>query len=280
MGSVQFELKEQYRIEDLIKIMELLRSEEGCPWDREQTHQSIRKNLIEEAYEAAEAIDLENASMLREELGDVLLQVVFHARIAQEDGIFSFDDVCDGICKKLILRHPHIFGSVQVNDSAEVLKNWDAIKKEEKGQKSQTDTLISVPKVLPALMRSSKVQQRAARAGFDFSNAAAAFDSLETEVAELWEAMDGSSGQETVSTVDQAHLEEELGDVLFATVNVARLLSKDPEECLTASCEKFIRRFSQVESLAKEQGLDMSTAGMEVLDGLWNQVKKKEHKDA
>ena len=125
-------------MEDLLKIMEMLRGEGGCPWDREQTHQSIRKNMIEEAYETAEAIDLGDAVMLREELGDVLMQVVFHARISQEEGGFSFDDVCDGICKKLILRHPHIFGSVQVSDSAEVLKNWDAIKKEEKGQKRQT----------------------------------------------------------------------------------------------------------------------------------------------
>lgn len=273
---MDFVLKEQYRVEDLLKIMELLRGEGGCPWDREQTHQSIRKNMIEEAYETAEAIDLEDPAMLREELGDVLLQVVFHARISQETGGFSFDDVCDGICKKLILRHPHIFGTVQVSDSAEVLKNWDAIKKEEKGQQSQTDTLLSVPKVLPALMRSAKVQQRAARAGFDFADAAAAFDSLETEVAELWEVMEGHSEHSDLSAPQQERLEEEMGDVLFASVNVARLLGKDPEECLTASCEKFIRRFSQVEALAKEQELDMSKAGMEVLDGLWDQVKERE----
>lgn len=266
-------------MEDLLKIMEMLRGEGGCPWDREQTHQSIRKNMIEEAYETAEAIDLGDAVMLREELGDVLMQVVFHARISQEEGGFSFDDVCDGICKKLILRHPHIFGSVQVSDSAEVLKNWDAIKKEEKGQKRQTDTLLSVPKVLPALMRSSKVQQRAARAGFDLPDAVAAYDSLKTEVDELWEAMDSGSGQGDTGETDQAHLEEELGDVLFASVNVARLLGKDPEECLTASCEKFIRRFSRVEALAEEQGLDMSEAGMTVLDGLWDQVKEEERRN-
>lgn len=147
---INYKRKEHYRVEDLVEIMSILRGEGGCPWDREQTHESIRQNMLEEAYEAAEAIDLKNPEMLCEELGDVLLQVVFHARMEQEKGGFTFDDVADGVCKKLILRHPHIFGDVQVRDSDEVLKNWDAIKKVEKSQKTTTDTLRAVARSLPA----------------------------------------------------------------------------------------------------------------------------------
>ena len=147
-----FELKEHYTIDDLLHIMRILRGEGGCPWDREQTHASIRKNMIEETYETVEAIDRQDSGMLREELGDVLLQVVFHTQMEQERGVFNFDDVCDGICQKLILRHPHIFGDVVAKTSDQVLKNWDEIKKKEKGQTSAAQTLRSVPAVLPALM--------------------------------------------------------------------------------------------------------------------------------
>ena len=155
--GLSFDQKQNYRIEDLLRIMELLRGEGGCPWDREQTHQSIRNNLIEEAYEVVEAIDMESPEMLKEELGDLLLQVAFHSRMSEEAGHFRFDDVADGICKKLILRHPHIFGEVSVRDPEEVLDNWEEIKKREKGQKTATDAVKSVPRVFPALMRSQKV---------------------------------------------------------------------------------------------------------------------------
>ncbi|MEG0614402.1 MAG: MazG family protein, partial [Oscillospiraceae bacterium] len=160
---VDFLTKENYTIKDLVDIMKILRSDKGCPWDKEQNHQTIRKDFIEETYEVLEAIDLADDELLQEELGDVLLQVVFHSQIEQESGGFSFDDVCDGICKKLIVRHPHVFGEVSVKNTGEVLKNWDNIKQETKNQKSCTQTLESVPKILPSLMRSAKVIKRAKR---------------------------------------------------------------------------------------------------------------------
>ena len=170
---VDYKKKDHYVFSDLVEIMTILRGEGGCPWDREQDHKSIRQNMLEEAYETVEAIDCESPEMLCEELGDVLLQVVFHARMEEEKGSFNIDDVADGICKKLILRHPHIFGDVQVADSAEVLKNWDAIKKVEKNQKTATDTLNAVARSLPALMRAEKVLKKAERAGYstEFSDA-------------------------------------------------------------------------------------------------------------
>ena len=165
---VNFQQKDFYSIDDLQEIVKLLRSENGCPWDKEQTHKSIKSDFIEEVCEAIEAIDLEDSDLLREELGDVLLQVVFHCQIERENGNFKFEDVCNEVCKKLIVRHPHVFGDVLVNNTDDVLKNWDSIKKETKGQESYTDTLKSVAKSLPALMRAQKVGKRAMRAGMDF----------------------------------------------------------------------------------------------------------------
>ena len=261
---MDFQIKESYGIADLVKVMELLRSENGCPWDREQTHVSIRKDLIEEAYETVEAIDCGSSEMLCEELGDVIMQVVFHSRIAEEQHHFDFDDVADGICKKLILRHPHVFGDVKVNGSEQVLANWDEIKKVEKGQNTATDTLKSVPKVFPALIRSQKVQKRAAKTGFDYTDAEMAFGDLKSEVAELEAAMSRSDPDDCF---------EELGDLLFSVVNVARMLKIDAEDSLTASCEKFIRRFEKVEDMASQRGIDMSTASLERLNELWREAK-------
>ncbi len=263
--AIDFTTKDRYNMQDLIRIMRILRCDEGCPWDREQTHQSIRKNLIEETYEVCEAIDTEDAELLKEELGDVLLQVVFHTQMEQEQGTFDFDDVCTGICQKLILRHPHIFSDVEVNNSADVLRNWDAIKKKEKGQESFTQTLQGVSKALPALMRSTKVQQRAARAGFDYPDAAWAMKDLRSEVEELSEA---------ITEHDKAHCTEELGDLLFSAVNVARFIGTDAEESLSLACEKFILRFEKVEALANEQGVDMKTSSINELDKLWKKAKK------
>ena len=178
---MDFSKKQNYKMDDLVEIMRLLRSKDGCPWDREQTHLSIRKNLIEEAYEVCDALDQQNTALLCEELGDLLLQVIFHSRIAQEAGTFNLDDVADGICKKLIVRHPHIFADVLVSGSDEVLDNWDEIKKREKGQHSATETLRAVPMVFPALMRSQKVQKRAAKAGFDYPDVLMALEDLEKE---------------------------------------------------------------------------------------------------
>lgn len=259
-----FCLKDNYTIDDLIQIMQLLRSENGCPWDREQTHSSIKKNLIEETYEVIEAINRSDTALLEEELGDVLLQVVFHAQIEAEANTFDFDSVADGICKKLIIRHPHIFGDVTVKDTGEVLTNWEEIKKATKGQKTQTESMISVPRELPALMRSSKVQQKAAKVGFDWDSADDALVKLEEEIGELKEA---------VASLDAAAVVEEMGDVLFSAVNVSRLLGVDAEEALTASADKFIRRFHIVEQLAAERGIQMEKADLSSLDVLWDEAK-------
>lgn len=267
-NAMDFVSKEKYGINDLIEIMKMLRSENGCPWDREQTHQSIRKNLIEETYEAVEAIDKEDAALLKEELGDVLLQVVFHAKMEEEAGRFCFDDVADGICKKLIIRHPHIFSNVVADTPEQVLANWDKIKKEEKGQQTAADTLLAVSSALPALMRAQKVQQRAARVGFDYENIGQAMADLSSELAELKEAL---------AAGNQADTEEELGDLMFAAVNVARFLKADSEEALTGATEKFIRRFEQVERLAKKENIDMQTAPLTVLDELWKAAKQNSH---
>ncbi len=261
---VDFTQKERYRVEDLLEIMHLLRSPQGCQWDREQTHQSIRSNFLEETHEVIEAINQNNPDLLCEELGDVLLQIVFHAQMEKEKKNFSFDDVADGICKKLIVRHPHVFGDVQADDAEQILKNWDKIKRETKGGKSQADLLRSVPKTLPALMRSAKVQNRAARQGFDWQEVSGALQSLESEKEELERAIESG---------DPAMMEDELGDVLFSAVNVSRFIHCDAEQALSASCDKFIRRFSVVESLAEQQGIDMTKASIEKLDELWSKAK-------
>lgn len=184
-----FEFKSNYGVEDLVEIVKLLRAPGGCPWDAEQTHESIKKNFIEETYEVVEAINKKDNSMLLEELGDVLLQVVFHTEMEREKGGFTLSDVADGICKKLIERHPHVFGTVEVSSTDEVLSNWDDIKKKTKGQKSQTQSMLSVPREFPALMRAQKIQHKAAKVGFDWDSADGAFDKLTEEVAELKEAM-------------------------------------------------------------------------------------------
>jgi tetrapyrrole methylase family protein/MazG family protein len=262
----KFEFKEKYNIDDLILITEILRGENGCPWDREQDHHSVRNNFIEEVYEAVEAIDNEDTELLKEELGDVLLQVAFHARMEEEKGNFNFDDVANDVCQKLVVRHPHVFGEIEVADSNEVLKNWDAIKKQTKGQESYTDTLKSVSPSLPALMRSQKVQKRAKRAGFDWPDVSGAFSKIEEETKELKSA---------VLSGDKSNIEEELGDLLFSVVNVARFLDVESEEALTKSTEKFINRFSQVEKLAKSRNIDMKEESIEVLDKLWDEAKGK-----
>ncbi len=264
---VEFEQKPQYGIADLIEIVRLLRSPGGCPWDKEQTHQSIRNDFLEEAYEAVEAIDLLDMSLMREELGDVLLQVVFHCCLAQEEAQFDFAQVCDEICKKLIVRHPHVFGDVKAEDTDTVLKNWDAIKKETKGQETYADTLRSVARSLPALTRAQKIGKRAARAGMDFEDAAAAFDCVRAERAELQEAMAESSKE---------HMEEELGDLLFSCVNTARHLGIDAEQALTKATNKFIERFAATEQLVAAAGKNMPEMSIDELDVYWADAKKQD----
>ncbi|WP_346727094.1 nucleoside triphosphate pyrophosphohydrolase [Fumia xinanensis] len=247
-------------------IMALLRSEQGCPWDREQDHRSIRKNFIEETYEAVEAIDKGDMTLLREELGDVLLQVVFHTQMEEETGVFTFDDVVTDLCQKLIIRHPHVFGEVEVKDSGEVLNNWETIKNQVKGTENFTETLKSVPAVFPALMRSEKIAHRAAKAGMRYPDVEGAFEDLENEVGELWESIEKG---------DRAHMEEELGDLLFSCTNVAEKLGLDAEQALSRSCDKFIARFEEVEQLAEKEGIRMETAELDTLNRLWKKAKEQ-----
>jgi tetrapyrrole methylase family protein/MazG family protein len=261
---IDFKFKDFYNIDDLVEIVKLLRSPEGCPWDIEQTHSSIRMDFIEEVYEAIEAIDNDDAELLREELGDVLLQVVFHTQIEREKGNFDLDAVCDEVCKKMIVRHPHVFGKVTVVDTGEVLDNWETIKQETKGQTTYSETLESVAVSLPALLRAQKVGKRAAKSGMDFSDAEDAIKNIHSELNELSEAA-ASDNMELMT--------DKLGDVLFSCVNAARKLGLNAEECLTIATNKFIRRFSAVEKITRISGHTMDDYSTEQLDGIWNSIK-------
>lgn len=261
---INFECKRSYGVKDLEEIVRILRAPGGCPWDAEQTHESIRRNFIEEAYEAVEAIDEKSPAHLREELGDVLLQVVLHAQMEAEIGAFDLDGVADGICKKLIFRHPHVFGDVTVSGSGEVLSNWEDLKREEKGQSTHTDALEAVARSLPALWRAEKVQKKAKKAGFDWPDITGALDKLSEELSELKAAV-----------AEGSNMEEELGDLLFSAVNAARFIKADPEEALSKATDKFISRFSSVESLALSRGQNLENMTLAELDKLWEEAKKR-----
>ncbi|MBQ8028870.1 MAG: nucleoside triphosphate pyrophosphohydrolase [Clostridia bacterium] len=262
---VDFKIKESYSFEDLLEIMALLRSPGGCPWDAEQTHESIRKSFIEETYEVIEAINKNDKALLCEELGDVLLQVVFHAQIEKEENSFDISHVIDGLCKKLVERHPHVFGSVKVDGTEEVLSNWDSIKRKSKGQKTQGSSMEKVPKELPALMRAQKVQEKARKDGFDWSDISGAYDALEKEVKELKLAAENESYERVI---------DEMGDVLFSAVNVSRFLDVDAEEALTVANDKFIKRYLTLEKIAEERNLNIKAMSLEELDELWDEAKK------
>ncbi|MBR2868576.1 MAG: nucleoside triphosphate pyrophosphohydrolase [Clostridia bacterium] len=261
---VDFNFKSCYNMQDLTEIIRILRAPGGCPWDAEQTHESIKKNLIEESYEVIEAINKCDNELLCEELGDLLMQIVLHSQMETEKGTFNFDSVTDGVCKKLIIRHPHVFGDVTVDGVEEVLTNWDAIKRQTKGQKTTSESMFSVPRELPALMRATKLQKKAADIGFDWTDVGGALDKLEEEIAELREA---------IANKDSENAYEELGDVLFSAVNVSRFIRVDAEESLASANDKFLARFTQVEKLANERGIDMKTSSIDVLDALWDEVK-------
>lgn len=260
--------QKNYDITTLRDIMSVLRSDNGCPWDREQTHSSIRRDFIEETYEAVEAIDKNDMSLLREELGDVLLQVVFHSCIEEEAGSFSFDDVVHDICEKLIYRHPHVFGTVNVENSDEVLKNWELLKKEEKKdeRKTVTDELRAIPKSLPSLMRAQKIGKKAGKVGFDFRDAAEAMEKVFEESDEVKAEL--SSSHERIS--------EEIGDLLLAVTNVARFTGVDCESALHNACEKFTDRFEGVENAVICQNKDIKNMSDTELLSLWNDEKVKE----
>lgn len=254
--------KSSYDVEDLKRIVAILRAPGGCQWDGEQTHESIRRNFLEEAYEVAEAIDEGSLEHLKEELGDVLLQVVFHASIEEDEGHFDLNDVADGVCRKLIYRHPHVFGNVAVSSTDEILSNWEELKKAEKGQASQADAVDSVARTLPALWRAEKVQKKAAKVGFDWPDVSGAIKKVHEELEEVQQAMDGSGD-----------VAEELGDLLFACVKTARFLEVDPEMALHAASDKFAARFRRVEETVVKSGRRMEDCTLGELEAIWNAVK-------
>lgn len=233
--------KDYYNIADLVEIMKILRGENGCAWDREQDHHSIRMNVLEEAYEVMEAIDAEDPELLKEELGDLLLQVVFHAQLENEEGSFDFDGICDGICKKLIYRHPHVFGNIHVENSAEVLKNWDSLKSRSKGEETASERLRSVPKLLPALMRGDKVCKRAVNAGLNGVTKEFALQYLKDCV----HGLEMSNDDET---------EEKIGEILFACCNLSNIYKKESEKGLTMAINRFIMQFREMEDKAAKEG--------------------------
>lgn len=255
--------------EELVRVMKRLRAPEGCPWDREQTHSSLKPYMLEEVYEALEAIDAENDSELCKELGDVLLQVVFHAQIAEEEDRFTIEDVAGAIVEKLVRRHPHVFADAEVDSTEHVIANWEEIKKQERRDAGQQNPshLDGIPKSLPALMRAQRMQARAARQGFDWREVGGALDKVEEEFAELRRENEAGS----TDTV-----EDELGDLLFSLVNVSRFLHVDPEQALQRAIAKFEKRFRSVESALREREQSMRNSTLEELDALWDEAKKHE----
>lgn len=259
---ISLEQAQRYDIEHLRQVIKRLRAPDGCPWDREQTHRSLKRDLLEECYEALQAIDEDDMDKLYDELGDVLLHVAMHAEIADEHGEFNLYDVTSAICAKMISRHPHVFGDVQVSSSEEVIQNWNEIKKVEKQLKTNADAMRDVPASFPALMRAEKVQKRAKAFGFDFASFEEAFSKVEEESKEVLAAT-GDAQQ------------KELGDLLFSVVNACRFAGVAPELALQATTERFILRVEQMEQLAQSKGLDLTCMNLAQMDILWEQAKEK-----
>ena len=255
--------KKVYDIEDLVTIVELLRLPGGCPWDMEQTHESLRRDMIEETYEVIEAIDNGDPALLREELGDALLQIVMHARIEEEQGRATFGEIAGDVCQKMIHRHPHVFGDVKAESVGDVLANWESIKSEEKSRNTVTDKLRAIPRQFPALMRAAKVGKKSG--AMDFPDALAALDKLNEESDEVRQALQDGTQEE---------LAEEIGDLLFSVANLARKAGVDPEEALTRATDKFISRFSRVEEQAISLGRELSDMSDAEKDILWQNAKK------
>jgi len=258
--------KKQYSFKDLLEIIDKLRAENGCPWDRAQTHETIKMNLVEEAYEAIESLDAGDKDAFADELGDILLQVVFHAQIGKEEGTFSIDDVLYHVCHKMISRHTHIFGDDHADTPEAVLDTWEKNKQKEKGQKTFTESMEGVCSYLPALIRAQKVQSKAAKAGFDWDDVSGALDKLQEETVELKEA---------AATGETERISEELGDVLFSAVNVSRFFKCSAEEALGMTIRKFIDRFAYVEKSALEAGKRLEDMTLSEMDALWDEAKLK-----
>ena len=254
----------RYTFDDLCEIVTILRSNVGCPWDKEQTHKSLRKDFIEETYEVIEAIDTEDPKLLREELGDVLLQIVFHADIEHEEGRFNIDDVANDISAKLIHRHPHVFGELKLDNSEDVLANWDKIKGVEKQRNTLTDKLRSIPPMLPALMRAQKVGKKASF--FDFATVEDVYAKLNEEIAEVKDAAESG---------DKDAVMEEMGDLLLTVTSLARKLGVDSEQALFNATNKFLDRFEKVENAVLAQGKTVENMSMTELDEVWDTIKHK-----
>lgn len=257
----------------LVRIMERLQEPDGCPWDIEQTHQSLKPYMIEEAYEALDAIDSGDDAALAEELGDVLLQVVFHSVLAKRTGRFNMDDVAQTAADKMVRRHPHVFGEAEAHTAADVLKNWEKVKSAERQEKAEGQTadlpgiLDGVPGHLPALLRAQRMQEKAARVGFDWHDINPVLDKVAEETGELKAA---------IATGDKSRVEDEMGDLLFTLVNVSRFLKINAEEALRGTCSKFQRRFSEIEKFARAEGKMVQDLSLEEMDDLWNQIKQSE----
>lgn len=263
---VDFQCKNRYDWEDLIEIIRILRAPGGCPWDAEQTHRSIRREFLEETYEVLDAMDRDDARDMCEELGDVLLQVVFHTQIERERGHFDMGDVIDGVAQKMVFRHPHVFAGGKADTSEEVLVNWEVLKRQEKGQRSTADAIESVPHTLPALWRAEKLQKKTAKVGFTYGKTLDALEKLEEEVRELRLALE--SGAKT----DAPHgVKEEVGDILFMACNIARMEGVEGEEALHCACDKFTQRFRNVEEQAEKPLEEYSE---EELLALWKKAKE------
>ncbi|MFZ5945270.1 MAG: nucleoside triphosphate pyrophosphohydrolase [Bacillota bacterium] len=259
----------QFPLDPLVNVMERLLRPDGCPWDRKQSHKTLKKYLLEEAYEVLEAIDEGNMYKLCEELGDLLLQVVFHAALAETTGSFSINDVVEGITDKMIRRHPHVFADVKVSDAQDVLVNWEAIKAKEKGKEVSKSLLGSVPKDLPALMHALEIQNKAAGVGFDWPDVSGAWAKIFEEIDELKNALDNA---ENASSNDEIY--NEIGDLLFAVVNVARFANVNPEESLLATIRKFRKRFAYIENKIQQSGKNIKEFSLEELDKWWEEAKK------
>lgn len=247
------------RFVELVKVLRI-----KCPWDIEQTHTSLRRGFIEESYEVIEAINNENFDNLREELGDVLLQIIFHSDLAREEGHFDLTDVMNKECEKMISRHPHVFGDGEAKTVDKVLEKWENIKSKEHGNITYTERLKDVPKSLPALIRGEKVQKRAADVGFDWDNIGPALEKVGEELEEFKAALNEN---------DKSHMDEEFGDLIFAAVNVSRFAGIDPEEAMTKATEKFINRFAMLEEKSKSLGRDLKDMSLEEMDALWDEIK-------
>ena len=252
--------------DDLTELMESLRGEKGCPWDREQTRESLRPYLIEETYEVLDAIEKDDIKLIVEELGDLLLQVVFHSQIAKEDGEFDINEVITNIVNKLILRHPHVFSDVKATSESGALKSWEESKRKNKGIDTYTQMLVDIPEILPALMRAYKVQQKAALAGFDWDNVEDAFSKVYEEAEEV---------KEVYKTGEKAIIEGEIGDLLFSVVNISRFLKVQPELALRTTTEKFIKRFRYIEETALHSGKELDKMSLQEMDKLWNEAKQQ-----